>query len=198
MTSPTREEIAAQNDVETLLTIGLDNQLLFMPDAPAEERLRFARIVAQVMRQKSAYDEPDRITEADLRVVQRVASAFKVRWLVYAAEKFRMMAGDITDYTYMGVDEDGEGLFECSYPYESTMQQWMPFTTILGTTEEFVAEVQRERLEIEEKARKLEEARREEARLRHLDLIAQQEARERAERERIFREVAREKGIDVP
>lgn len=46
-----------QNDVEFLLTIGLDGDLMFMPDALHFERLRWAKVVAKVMREKAPYSE---------------------------------------------------------------------------------------------------------------------------------------------
>lgn len=138
------------------------------------------------------------ISEVHLRAAQQLAAAFKARWPAYAAEKLRLTVSDARDYEYMGVDEEGEGLFECNYPYESSMQQWMPFTSILGTDEEFIREVQRERLEREaEQARKEAEHRRQEEELA-LMRIRQAQEREKMERERIFLEVAAEKGIEIP
>lgn len=165
-------------------------------------------------------DVPVAITEADLETFHRIRRAFEARFPAwYLAEKLAQFDRGIRPYHLHGMtkaqvaqhfeeaarrcgfdslDEDGEAKFTDYWRGEIQDSETMPFTAILGTTEEFIerhnAELQARAEAERERARKAaaEETRKAQAK-------REQAAREeQARRDRIFREEAKKRGLEVP
>lgn len=165
-------------------------------------------------------DVPVAITEADLETFHRIRRAYEARFPAwYLAEKLSQFGRGIRPYHLRGMtegqvaqhfeeaagrfgfdslDDDGNAKFALYWRGAEEDSETVPFTAILGTTEEFI---ERHNAELQARA----EAARERAlqaaaeEVRKAQAKREQAARdEQRRRDRIFREEAKKRGLEVP
>lgn len=162
----------------------------------------------------------DTITEADLETFHRIRRAYEARFPAwYLAEKLAlfdqgirphevrtMTKAQATEYFetqarrlgFDSLDEDGDAKFARYWRGELEDSETIPFTAIVGTTEEFIEKHNAELRARAEAARERTRKAAEDA-VRQAQAKREQDARdEQARRERIFREEAKKRGIKVP